>query len=83
MVLKTNTQNYMDILECCEMIDKNVGRSIWIEIKRMGSEQIEKIEGKIKTAFSNEIAPVCLIETATKKLEEVFLGEILQAKIVA
>lgn len=68
----------MDINASCDFIDNNVGRQVYLKIQRAFTNQIQEIEGVIETAFSNEPSPSCIINSA-----EVFLGEVVEAKIIA
>jgi hypothetical protein len=72
----------LDIFKIGDMIDQNVGHRVFLEIQRMGSEQIVKITGYIRSQFSNEITPVCVIQTA-EKTEEVFIDELRKGEIIS
>jgi predicted site-specific integrase-resolvase len=71
----------MDFMKFFELIEKNVGRRIVMEFVNRKSQQLKKITGVIKTAFSQEYSPVCIIETAETK-EEVFADEVRQLDLL-
>lgn len=72
----------MDILISSDLINENVGRKIIMDLQRYGSQKIQKIQGIIRSAFSNDPTPDCKIETDTG-IEEIFMGEVVDITIVS
>lgn len=65
----------------CDFMENNVGREIFMDFKRMGSQQIQKIQGIIKTSFSNDCSPVCEIQI-DGIIKEIFLDEVRDLQLI-
>ncbi|HMS90862.1 MAG TPA: hypothetical protein PKC87_01450 [Candidatus Absconditabacterales bacterium] len=72
----------MDISLSCDLINNNVGHRVFMKIQKYGSNDIKKIMGVIKSAFSNDSTPDCRIDTASG-IEEVLLGEIVEIELLS
>lgn len=72
----------MDISLSCDLINNNVGHRVFMKIQKYGSNDIKKIMGVIKSAFSNDSTPDCTIDTASG-IEEVLLGEIVEIELLS
>lgn len=72
----------MDMSVSCDLINNNVGHRVFMKIKKYGSNEIQKITGTIKSAFSNDPTPNCTIDTASE-IEEVFIDEVVDVELLS
>ena len=72
----------IDIFKISDLIDQKVNCRVLLEFQRMGSAEIKRITGIIRSKFSNEISPACKIE-ADEKIEEVFMDELVELQLIS
>ncbi len=72
----------MDILLSSDLINENVGHKIIMDLQRYGSQTVQKLQGIIRSAFSNDPTPDCKIETDTG-IEEIFMGEVIDIQLLS